>query len=145
MPEEQSSIQQKKILVADDNKVILREIKLALESNGYHVLTATDGALVVKIVDHEIPDLIVLDALFPPDAMDVGMHWDGFAIMRWLQSMSEAKEVPVIMISRTDPVKYRPLCLAAGAHAFLPKPLNMDELVATVRAVLAENQTPTAA
>jgi DNA-binding response OmpR family regulator len=145
MTEEQSIVQRKKILVADDDKVMLRAIKLALESSGYQVVTATDGASVVKIVDREVPDLILLDVLFPPDAMDVGMHWDGFAIMRWLRNMSEAKDVAVIMISHTDPAKYGPLCLEAGARAFLPKPLDMDELVATVRAVLAENQTATAA
>ena len=145
MTEEQSIVQRKKILVADDDKVMLRAIKLALESSGYQVVTATDGASVVKIVDREVPDLILLDVLFPPDAMDVGMHWDGFAIMRWLRNMSEAKDVAVIMISRTDPAKYGTLCLEAGARAFLPKPLDMDELVATVRAVLAENQAATAA
>lgn len=139
MTEEQSIVQPKKILVADDNKVILRAIKLVLEANGYHVVTATDGAAVVNFLNREIPDLILLDILFPPDAMEVGMHWDGFAIMRWFRNMSEAKDVPVIIISGAEPAKYEPLCLAAGASAFLHKPLDMDELVATIRAVLAEN------
>lgn len=139
MTEEQSIVQPKKILVADDNKVILRAIKLVLEGSGYHVVTATDGAAVVNFLNREIPDLILLDILFPPDAMEVGMHWDGFAIMRWFRNMSEAKDVPVIIISGAEPAKYEPLCLAAGASAFLHKPLDMDELVATIRAVLANN------
>ena len=145
MTEEQSIVQQKKILVADDNKVILKAIESVLESNGYQVVTATDGASVVNIVDREIPDLILLDILFPPDAMDVGMHWDGFAILRWLRNMSEARDVPVIIVSGTEPAKYEPLSLAAGASAFLHKPLDMEELIATIHRILGENQTATAA
>ena len=135
----------RKILVVDDNKVILKALTLVLQSNGYEVITAGDGAAVVSIVDREIPDLILLDILFPPDAMDVGMHWDGFAIMRWLRNMSEAKEVPIVIISGTEHGKYESQCLAAGARAFLHKPLDMNELVAAIRAVLGEKQTEAAA
>ncbi|MGA9776712.1 MAG: response regulator [Limisphaerales bacterium] len=136
--DQQASARPKKILVVDDNKVILKAVAQVLELNGYQVVTATDGASVVNIVDREIPDLILLDILFPPDAMDVGMHWDGFAIMRWLRNMSEARNVPVIIISGTEPAKYEPLSLAAGAQAFLHKPLDMDELIATVHLALGE-------
>ena len=145
MTDEQSSVQRKKILVADDNKMILKAVSVVLQSKGYEVITAADGAAVVSIVDREIPDLILLDLLFPPDAMDVGMHWDGFAIMRWLRNMSEARDIPIIIISGAEPAKYESHSLSAGARAFLRKPLDMDELVATVRGVLAGNQTPTAA
>ena len=145
MTEEQSIVQRKKILLVDDNKIILKAIKLVLESNGYQVVTAIDGAAVVNIVSREVPDLVLLDILFPPDPMEVGLHWDGFAILRWLRNMSEANDVPVIVISGTEPAKYEPLSLAAGASAFLHKPLDMDELVTTVRAVLKDNQTATAA
>lgn len=129
----------------DDNKIILKAVALVLQSNGYEVITAADGAAVVSIVDREVPDLILLDLLFPPDAMDVGMHWDGFAIMRWLRNMSGAKDVPIIIISGTEPAKYEPQSLAAGARAFLHKPLDMDELISTVRTVLGEKQTEAAA
>ena len=145
MPDEQSIVQPKKILVADDNKIILKALSTVLQSNGYEVITAIDGSVVVSIVDREIPDLILLDLLFPPDAMDVGMHWDGFAIMRWVHNMSEARDIPIIIISGAEPAKYESQSLAAGARAFLHKPLDMDELIATVRAVLGENQTEPAA
>lgn len=118
---------------------------MVLQSNGYEVVTAADSAAVVRVVDREIPDLILLDIFFPPDAMDVGMHWDGFSILRWLRNMSGAKDVPVIIISGAEPGKYESPGLAAGARAFLHKPLDMDELIATVHKVLAENQTATAA
>lgn len=135
----------KKILVVDDNKVILKAITMVLQSNGYEVMTASDGAAVVSIVDREILDLILLDIMFPPDAMDLSMHWDGFAIMRWLRNMSAAKDVPIIVISGTEPSKYKSQSLMAGARAFLHKPLDMSELIATVRSVLGESHNQAAA
>ncbi len=129
----------KKILVVDDNEVIRKAVSVKLKANGYEVFTAADGSAVVTIVAREKPDLILLDILFPPDGPMGGMSWDGFAIMRWLRNMSEDKNVPVIIISGTDPAKYKERCLAEGAFAFLHKPLNWDELIATVRAVLEEN------
>jgi len=139
MTNQQPAARLKKILVVDDNVVIQKALSLKLEASGYEVFTASDGSATVKVVDQEKPDLILLDLLFPPDAMGVGMHWDGFAIMRWLRNMSEDKNVPVIIISGTDPAKYKERCLAAGASAFLHKPLDMDKLIVTVRAVLEKN------
>lgn len=125
--------------MADDNKVILKAVTMVLQSHGYEAITAIDGSAVVKVVDQEKPDLILLDILFPPDAAICGMSWDGFAIMRWLRGMGGAKDVPVIIISGTDPLKYQERCLAAGAAAFLHKPLDMDKLIEAIRTVLGEN------
>jgi two-component system KDP operon response regulator KdpE len=133
----------KKILVVDDNEVIRKAVSLKLKASGYEAFTAADGSAVVKVVDKEKLDLILLDILFPPDATEGGMSWDGLVIMRWLRNMSGAKDVPIIIISGTEPAKYEP-CLAAGARAFLHKPLDMDELIAVVRAVLGENYPQTA-
>jgi CheY-like chemotaxis protein len=139
MIEPLSNTRPRKILVADDNKVILKAVTMVLQSHGYEAITAIDGSAVVKAVDQEKPDLILLDILFPPDAAISGMSWDGLAIMRWLRGMGGAKDVPVIIISGTDPAKYQERCLAAGATAFLHKPLDMDKLIATIRAILGES------
>jgi two-component system, OmpR family, response regulator MprA len=129
----------KKILVVDDNLVIRKVVEMKLKACGYEVVTAKDGSAAVSSIQKEKPDLILLDILFPPDLMEGGMSWDGFAIMRWLHNMmSGADDVPVIIISGTDPAKYRDRCLAAGATAYLHKPLNMDELLATVQLALGE-------
>src|SRR5215472_16262476 len=102
----------KKILVVDDNLVIRKVIEMKLKANGFQVILAMDASAAISAIKKEIPDLILLDLIFPPDPMDVGMHWDGFAIIRWLHNMSGASEVPVIIISGTDPAKYRDRCLA---------------------------------
>jgi CheY-like chemotaxis protein len=139
MTTEQSAGQPKKILVVDDNLVIRKVVEKQLKASGYQVMLAVDASAAITAIKKEIPDLILLDLIFPPDPMDVGMHWDGFAIIRWLHNMSEASNVPVVIISGTDPAKYRDRCLAAGATAYLHKPLNMDELIATVHGALGEN------
>jgi CheY-like chemotaxis protein len=144
MTTEQPAAQPKKILVVDDNLVIRKVVERNLKSSGYQVTLAVDASEAITAIKKEIPDLILLDLIFPPDPMDVGMHWDGFAIIRWLHNMSEASHVPVVIISGTDPAKYRDRCLAAGATAYLHKPLNMDELIATIQKAIGEN-VPSAA
>jgi DNA-binding response OmpR family regulator len=129
----------KKILVVDDTLVIRKVVEMKLKASGYRVMGAVDASAAISAIKQEIPDLILLDLLFPPDPMDVGMHWDGFAIIRWVHNMSGAQDVPIIIISGTDPAKYRDRCLAAGAAAYLHKPLNMDELLAAIHRVLGEN------
>jgi CheY-like chemotaxis protein len=129
----------KKILVVDDNLVIRKVVEMKLKASGYEVVTAKDGSAAVSAIHKEKPDLILLDILFPPDLSEGGMSWDGFAIMRWLHNvMSGANDVPVIIISGTDPAKYRDRCLAAGATAFFHKPLDMDELISSVQMALGE-------
>ncbi len=129
----------KKILVVDDNLVIRKVVEMKLKAGGYEVVTAKDGSAAVSSIHKEKPDLILLDILFPPDLMEGGMSWDGFAIMRWLHNMmSGANDVPVIIISGTDPAKYRDRCLAAGATAYFQKPINLDELMATIHSALGE-------
>ena len=139
MTNQQPVPQPKKILVVDDNLIIRKVVELKLKASGYEVVTAKDGSAAVSAIHKEKPDLILLDILFPPDLIEGGMSWDGFAIMRWLHNMmSGANDVPVIIISGTDPAKYRDRCLAAGATAYFHKPLNMDELMATIHSALKE-------
>ena len=128
----------KKILVVDDNQVILKTISLKLESHGYDVRTAEDGAGAVSVTRKEKPDLILLDLSFPPDVGNGGgVPWDGFLIMQWLRRLDEAKHIPIIVVTGGDPVKYKDRAIAAGASGFFHKPINNDELMAVVQQTLA--------
>jgi len=129
----------RKILVVDDNLVIRKVVEMKLKAAGYLVASAPDASAAVSAVKKEKPDLILLDLLFPPDAQEVGMSWDGLGIMQWLHSvMSGATNIPVIVISGADPAKYRDACLKAGAAAYFRKPLNVDELIVTIRTILGD-------
>lgn len=145
MTNQQPVDQAKKILVVDDNLVIRKVVEMKLKAHGYGVTGAADASAAVSAVKKEKPDLILLDLVFPPDPLEVSMSWDGFGILRWLHAgMSGAQDIPVVIISGTDPAKNRDVCLKAGASAYLRKPLDMDELIATIRTVLGEKQTEAA-
>src|SRR5690242_5558332 len=67
----------KRILVVDDNKVILKAMAMKLKSSGYEVLMAEDGSEAVSTARQQKPDLILLDINFPPDvAHGGGVAWD---------------------------------------------------------------------
>ena len=130
----------KKILVVDDDQIILKTLSMALISNGYQVFTATDGPGAASIVARERPDLILLDLLFPPDAVNVGgALQDGFFIIEWLRRMGEAADIPIIIISGDKLAKDKKNALATGAVAFFPKPIDRIALLATIRATLGED------
>lgn len=135
---------QKKILVIDDNEIILKTTSMKLQSAGYQVLTALDGSEGVAMVRKENPDLILLDITFPADVG--GVSWDGFRIMEWLHRVDETKKIPIIVISGVVEEKNKQRATSAGAVAFFPKPVNFDEMLKVIRATLGiEAQAPTTA
>lgn len=125
--------QGRKILVVDDNEVVLKAFELKFEALGFKVHKATDGAAAVSVARHEKPDVIVLDINFPPDVGSSGLQWDGFSIMQWLQRFKEVADIPVIIITSGDPEKLKARAMAAGAVAFFQKPINHEELLMSVR------------
>jgi CheY-like chemotaxis protein len=130
----------KKILVVDDNPVIVTALSLKLKSAGYDVIQATDGSEAVSAVRKQKPDLILLDISFPPDvAHGGGVPWDGFIIIEWLRRIEEAKNVPVIVITGSDTQKYRERALATGAIGFFHKPVDNDGLLDVIKKTLGEN------
>jgi DNA-binding response OmpR family regulator len=124
----------KKILIVDDNAVILKALSLALTQHDFDVVTALDGSVAVGAVRREKPDAIVLDISFPPTFGNV--DWDGFRIMQWLKRVEEAKNVPFIVITGGEAAKYKERAMKEGAAAFFQKPVNNDELVATIQKLM---------
>ena len=130
----------KKILVVDDDQIILKTLSIVLVSNGYQVFTATDGPGAASIVARERPDLILLDLLFPPDAANVGgALQNGFFVIEWLRRMGEAGDIPIIIISGDKSAKDKKNALATGAVGFFPKPIDRVALLAAIRATLGED------
>ena len=134
----------KKILVVDDNMVVVKALEMKLKASGYDVLTAEDGSSAVATARKERPDLIVLDISFPPDvAHGGGVPWDGFLIMGWLRRLEEAKDIPIIIITGGDPAKYKKKALDAGAVCFFQKPVDNEELLAAIAKTLGASSTGT--
>ena len=129
----------KKILVVDDDQIILKTLSIVLVSNGYQVFTASDGPGAISIVTRERPDLILLDIVFPPDAANVGgALQDGFFIVEWMRRMGEAKDIPIIIISSDKSAKTRQNATAIGAVGFFPKPIDRLALLATIRNIFGD-------
>jgi CheY-like chemotaxis protein len=130
----------KKILVVDDNPVVLKAVQGKLEASGYQVLTAEDGSGAVSTVRLERPDLMLLDISFPPNVAHGGVvSWDGFLIMNWLGRMEEARGIPIIILSGCEAAQFEAKALAAGAVKYMQKPVDPDELIAVIREALGEN------
>jgi two-component system, OmpR family, alkaline phosphatase synthesis response regulator PhoP len=129
-----SAAPKKKILVVDDNEVILKTISLKLQGCGYQVITALDGSEAVAAARKETPDLILLDINFPPEVD--GVPWDGFRIMDWFQRLDPAKKIPIIMITGTEDAKIKQRAASCGAVAFFHKPINHDDLLKVIRTTL---------
>jgi len=127
-----------RILIADDNIVILKALSIKLKSKGYEVRTAMDGSTAVSCVRRERPDLIILDINFPPDAAQGGITWDGFLILDWLRRLDEARETPVIFITGAEGTGFRERAMSMGAVAFFQKPIDQDELLHVVHETVGD-------
>ncbi|HEX3890059.1 MAG TPA: response regulator [Verrucomicrobiae bacterium] len=140
MSTEAAPAPKKKILVIDDNEIILKTTSMKLQSAGYAVSTALDGTEGVSLVRKEKPDLVLLDITFPGDFG--GVSWDGFRIMEWLHRVDETKKIPIIIISGVVEEKNKKRAADSGAIAFFPKPVNFDEMIKLIRATLADTAAP---
>jgi len=127
----------RKILVVDDNVIVVQTLSLKLKGAGYQVVTATDGTEAVAAARKERPDLILMDLSFPPDMGTV--PWDGFRIMEWLHRLDAARKIPIIVITGSEDPKTRERATSAGAVAFFLKPIEHEDLLKVIRATLGDN------
>jgi CheY-like chemotaxis protein len=136
----------KKILVIDDNPVVLTAMTLMLKARGYVVLLAETGSEAVTAIRKDRPDLILLDLDFPPDLGNIGGGLrDGFLIIDWARRMCDAEKIPVIIVSSLDPEQYKARAQAAGIQTFFHKPVDKQQLLAAVQSALGGTPAGTTA
>lgn len=116
---------QRRILIVDDESGLRELVKINLQHEGYGVLQAETGAQGLSLVQEEKPDLVILDVMMP------GM--DGWEVCRQIREFSQ---IPVLMLTARTQSKDVIAGLDSGADDYLTKPFNMDELNARVRALL---------
>jgi len=136
LPVVAEEIKPKKILIIDDDAVILKTLSLKLEGAGYEVVTATDGADAIGAMREEKPDMILVDVHFPPD-IGGGVPWDGFILTKWLAAMERSRRVPVILITGSVGDGFRDKALASGALGLFEKPIDHAKLIVLVKKAFA--------
>jgi two-component system, OmpR family, response regulator MprA len=123
-----------KVLVADDDRAIRQSLTTALELNGYQVTACSDGVEALAAFHNERPDVVVLDVMMP------GV--DGLGVCRVLRA--EGDRIPILMLTARVETADRVAGLDAGADDYVPKPYDIDEVLARLRALLRRAE-PTAA
>ncbi|UCG23630.1 MAG: response regulator, partial [Chloroflexota bacterium] len=110
-----------KVLVVEDEPVLLETLDYNLSREGYEVSQATTGRQAIEIARSEQPDLVVLDVMLP------GL--DGFEVCRILR---QETNVPILMLTARDEVVDKVVGLEMGADDYMTKPFSMRELLARV-------------
>ena len=119
-----------KILVVDDEKLLVKGIRFNLENEGYDVITGSDGMEAVELAGSENPDLIVLDLMMP--------RLDGLEACGKIREFSD---VPIIMLTAKADDMDKLLGFEHGADDYLTKPFNILELTARIKALLRRSKS----
>ena len=129
----------RRILVVDDNPVVLKAFELKLKADGFLVTTSSNSASVASCAEQAKAELIVLDVNFPAGG---AMEWNGFTVMQWLRRFPELRQIPVILISGSESAEYKERALAAGAVAFFQKPVVYKDILGVMLQTLGETPAP---
>ena len=113
------------ILVVDDEALLVKGIRFNLKSDGYDVITGSNGQEAVELTKSENPDLVVLDVMMPV--------MDGWSVCKAIRAESQ---VPIIMLTAKGETDDKVSGLKAGADDYITKPFEMKEVLARIEAVL---------
>jgi CheY-like chemotaxis protein len=114
---------EKKILVVDDDRDFTYVMSEHLEAHGYNVVRAEDAVLAVMVAQKERPNLIILDINMPAG--------DGFTVMERLAKCDLTSQIPIILVTGKL-LSGRQRAIAEGAVAFFTKPVDFDQLLTLI-------------
>lgn len=114
-----------RILVVEDNEKNMKLFRDVLVATGYHTLGATTGGEAVDVATAETPDLVLMDIQMP------GI--DGVEALERLRADDRTASIPVLALTAQAMDGDRERFLAAGFDGYISKPVNVRELIGTVR------------
>ena len=123
----------KRILLVDDEPLILKGLRFTLEQEGYEIITAADGEEALKIFFEHPVDLVLLDVMLP--------KLDGIQVC---QRIRESSNVPILMLTAKGEDMDKILGLEYGADDYMTKPFNILEVKARIKTVLRRAAQPAA-
>jgi len=114
-----------KILVVDDEELLVKGIRFNLQNEGYELITGSNGLEAVELVRQQRPDLVILDVMMP--------EMDGLTACSHIRSFSD---IPIILLTAKTDDMDKLMGFEHGADDYLTKPYNILELKARVKALL---------
>lgn len=120
------------ILIADDDIGTSLSISDYLDLSGYHVITADNGIDALSMLEKHHPDLLVTDIMMP--------LMNGYELVRRVRQLSAFRLLPVILLTARTKIQERILGYQSGCDLYLPKPFELEELVAAIRNLLERSQ-----
>lgn len=116
----------RKILLVDDEPANINALSIAIEDAGFEVVPAQDGVEARNLIERgeQSIALVLLDYMMP--------NIDGMALLKWMRAQAKHRDLPVIMITGRVFEEDRAAALAAGAQAFISKPVDLDVLDAAI-------------
>jgi two-component system cell cycle response regulator DivK len=123
-----------RVLVVEDNERSMKLFRDVLRASGYRTLEATTGSLAVELAHRHIPDVVLMDVQLP----DV----DGVEALRRIRTDARTAFVPVVAVTAQAMDGDRERFLRAGFDDYLPKPVDVKELLGLVRRYGAEVRRP---
>lgn len=121
-------MENKRVLVVDDDNLILIAMRELLGPMEYEVVTALSGAEALKAVSETKFDLLILDIVMP--------EMDGFQLCEKIRQTDSHKETPIIMLTAKSSDEDRRKGMEVGANLFLPKPFSPERLLAIIAEAL---------
>ncbi len=118
----------KRILVCDDDEMLVDLLQYRLEARGFEVLVARDGGQALALTESERPDAIVLDAMMPV--------MNGEQVLRALRAGGEGSDIPVIMLTARRQERDIVGALELGANDYMIKPFIPEELITRLTRLL---------
>ncbi len=120
----------KKLLLIDDDPNLIFLVKDYLELRGYEVITAGNGREALKLLEREIPNMIICDVMMP--------EMDGYSFVKRVRDNSRTNWVPVLFLSAKGQSQDKVKGLNTGADFYMVKPFEPDELVAQIESSLKQ-------
>ena len=122
-----------RILLADDEELIISLVRHCLRREGHEVFIARDGVEALAVAHQHHPQLVILDITMP--------RMDGLKVCERLREDPKLADIPILFLTGRGAVQERVAGLDAGADDYLPKPFEVSELEARVRALLRRRDT----
>ncbi|TAJ86496.1 response regulator [bacterium] len=131
IPLQEASLSSPKIIIIEDNPDLLNVFYLTLKRAGYHVITADNGSLGLQMIQHERPDMVVMDLTIP------GLS--GLELCSKLQESSEMRDTPIVILTGASLSQARSVLFETGANIvlFLQKPVSPDRFLNQIQRVFA--------